>query len=103
MSVESGGNCDARGKSGEVGCMQFLPSTWKKWSTDVLGYVPEMNKTNELYVATHKIQGWLDAGYNVEQVATIWNSGGATHKKGVNKYGVPYDTLAYARLVLNQL
>lgn len=103
MSVESGGNCDVRGKSGEVGCLQFLPSTWKMWSTDVLGYTAPITKVNELYVATLKIQQWLLQGMTAEQVAVMWNSGGIKHKKGINKYGVPYDTYAYARRVLAQM
>lgn len=103
MSVETGGNCDARGKSGEQGCLQYLPSTWAMWSKEVLGYVPEMTKTNELYVATKKIQRWMDSGYDVEEIACLWNSGTPTHKRGVNKYGVPYDTFAYAQAVIKHL
>jgi hypothetical protein len=103
MAVESGGDCTARGKSGEVGCLQFLPSTWAMWSTEVFGYVPEMSKINELYVASAKITKWLFQGHTEEQIAVLWNSGGTTHKKGVNKYGVPYDTFAYAKLVLSNL
>jgi len=103
MKVESGGYCKARGGSGEVGCLQFLPSTWRKWSTDVLGYVPPMTKTNELYVAVHKIQGWLDQGYSNEEIAVIWNSGGPVHKVGVNKHGIAYNTYKYARAVLAHL
>jgi hypothetical protein len=103
MEVESGGNCNARGASGENGCLQFMPATWKMWSRDVLGYVPPMTKVNELYVAMHKIQGWLDMGYTAEQCALMWNSGGTVHKRGVNRWGVSYDTYAYARAVLAQL
>jgi hypothetical protein len=80
-----------------------MPSTWAKWAYDVLGYVPPMTKVNELYVAVHKIQHWLDLGHTPEQIAVIWNSGGTTHKKGVNKWGVAYDTYEYARKVLAHL
>jgi hypothetical protein len=103
MSVETGGECDVRGKSGEVGCLQFLPSTWKMYSTNVLGYVAPMTKVNELYVASVMIQSWLYEGLTDEQVAVRWNSGGIRHKKGVNKYGVAYDTYAYAKKVLSKI
>lgn len=73
------------------------------WSKDVLGYVPPMTKTNELYVAVNKIQKWLDQGYTAEQVATIWNSGGPVHKSGVNGRGVAYNTYTYAQAVLKHL
>lgn len=103
MSVETGGQCEARGKSGEVGCLQFLPATWRRWSTEVLGYVPEMSQVNELYVAGRMIDAWLSQGLSNEQVATMWNSGGTTHRSGINRYGIAYDTRAYARSVLATL
>lgn len=103
MEVETGGKCEARGGSGEVGCLQFLPSTWRMWSQDVLGYTPEMTKTNEMYVAVHKIQGWLDEGRTEEQCAIAWNSGGFEHKKGINSHGIAYNTYTYATSVLNNL
>jgi hypothetical protein len=103
MKVETGGICEARGKSGEYGCLQFLPSTWRQWSSDVLGYTPEMTKTNEMYVASVKIEGWLRDGLDPEQIAVMWNSGGTQHRVGVNKHGVPYNTYAYATKVLQNL
>lgn len=103
MEVESKGNCDARGGSGEVGCLQFLPSTWRMWAVEVLGYVPPMTQTNELYVATSMIQKWINQGYNNEQIATIWNSGGIVHKSGINSHGIAYNTRSYAQAVLKHI
>ena len=35
--VESGGNYDAKGASGESGAYQFMPATWKSWAEKHLG------------------------------------------------------------------
>lgn len=93
-------SCSVNGKSGENGCLQYLPETWEMWSTDVLGYVAPMTYINERYVAANKIQSWLDQGYTAYQVALIWNAGRPVEIAGVNKYGVKYDSAAYAKRVM---
>lgn len=102
--VETGGNCNARGASGEGGCFQFMPNTWAAWSKKVFGYVEKQTPVNEEYVALHKIQHHLDEGYSDAQVALIWNQGNASPcKAGVNKYGVEYNSCAYQQKVLAHL
>ena len=104
MKVESGGNSEARGASGEIGALQFLPSTWNKWSSEVLGYVPKMTLTNELYVAAKMIDKWLAQGITENGIAQMWNTGRpGPCIKGINKYGVAYDSCAYAKAVLAKL
>ena len=88
-------NCELRGGSGETGCHQFMPSTWEAWSTSYIGYVMPQTEGNAKYLATLRVSDLLDQGYTAEEVALAWNSGGTTHRKGVNKHGVAYDTYAY--------
>lgn len=101
MQVESGGNCNARGASGEGGCFQFMPGTWAHWSKKVFGYVEKQTPVNEEYVALHKIQQHLDEGYSERQIALLWNQGHVGEcKAGTNKHGVKYDSCAYANKVI---
>lgn len=102
--VESGGNYNARGGSGEIGAYQFMPSSWKSWAGKYLGNAnAPMTQQNQDKVAQAKIQDLLNQGYNPQQVALIWNGGEPVVKKGVNRYGVAYDSGAYANKVLNAL
>lgn len=101
IHVESRGNCDAKGASGENGCMQFMPSTWAAYSKQVLGYVADMTPTNEKYVALIKITEWMRDGHDMDNVARIWNQGNAGPcGSGVNSKGVPYDSCAHEAAVL---
>lgn len=99
--VETGGDHQAIGKSGENGALQFLPSTWKAWSKDVAGRVLPFTPGNEQYVALRKVQHWIDSGHSNREIALIWNQGhpGAC-RRGVNGHGVAYDSCEHARLVL---
>ncbi|MBK9580275.1 MAG: transglycosylase SLT domain-containing protein [Fibrobacteres bacterium] len=106
IQVETGGNCDAIGASGERGCMQFLPSTWRLFSIDIYGEVREQTPVRERYVAYKMIERWLEEGLNAAQIAAKWNSGSPhnwQNKKGTNKHGVAYDVPQYVRNVLAQL
>lgn len=101
MTVETGGNCNARGASGEGGCFQFMPGTWSYWSQKVFGYVERQTPANEEYVALHKIQAHLNEGYGEKEIALIWNQGNASPcKAGTNSYGVVYDSCSYVQKVL---
>lgn len=93
-----------RGASGEYGCLQFLPTTWRLWSKDVYGEVREQTPVRERYVAYKKIERWLEQGYSSREIALMWNQGhpGACGA-GVNKHGVSYDSCAYAQSVLTHL
>jgi hypothetical protein len=103
---ESGGDFERTGKSGEFGAYQFTPPTWKAYAKDVLGDEnAEMTPENQNKVAYTKIKGWKDKGYNVGQIASMWNAGEGrpdAYKedfKGTNEYGVSYDVPAYANAV----
>lgn len=110
--VESGGNYNAKGASGENGAYQFMPSTWESWSREyareALGVdTPlSMSKSNQDFVAEFKIQQWLDQGLTPQQIAAKWNSGsevGWENKVGVNSKGVKYDVPGYVKKVLGAL
>ena len=96
MQLESGGHCDVRGKTGEYGCFQFMPGTWRYWSQHVLGYIADQSPVNEYYVAVHKIQYHLNQGHDEGNILLIWNQGNAgACKRGVNASGVAYDSCSY--------
>ena len=81
--------------------MQFLPSTWRLFSKDVYGEVKEQTPTRERYVAYKMIEKWLEQGHDAHDIALLWNQGHAgACRAGTNKYGVKYDSCAYARQVL---
>lgn len=104
IEVETGGNCDAKGASGEVGCMQYMPRTWELFSQEVYGEVREITPTRERYVAYKMIEKWLDQGLTASQIARKWNQGhpGAC-KSGTNRFGVQYDSCAYTEKVIAHL
>lgn len=94
------------GKSGEMkSIFQFEPATWKADSTAIFGKATPLTPDNETYVMKQKVLKWIDEGKNVEEMASIHNSGNPDaykeNHKGVNKYGVRYDTPAYASGVAN--
>lgn len=102
--VESNGNYNAKGASGENGAYQFMPATWAGWAKQYLGNAnAPMTPANQDKVANAKIQSLLDQGYNAQQIALIWNGGTPVVKKGVNSKGVAYDSGSYANKVLNAL
>lgn len=105
---ESGGDFQARGKSGEYGAYQFTEPTWKVYAKKHLGQdVPLSQATPEQQneVAYKQIKEWKDAGRNPGEIASMWNAGESRKNaylegnSGVNKYGVHYDTAAYAKAV----
>lgn len=105
--VESGGNFQSEGKSGEYGAYQFTEPTWNSYakqygiSTPLKQATPEQQ--NE--VAYKKIKEWKDQGRNVGEIASMWNAGEGrkdayiTGNSGTNSYGASYDTAAYAKNV----
>lgn len=109
-SVETQGQADpfkARGGSGEYGAYQFTKPTWDKASMETFGQVIPLEaatKEQQNQVAYGQIKKMKDAGYNIGQVASTWNSGKKDayldpNYTGVNDYGVRYDVPAYARAV----
>ena len=99
--VESGGNYQARGQSGEQGAYQIMPGTWHTWAKQYLGnaYAP-MTKTNQDRVATKHVESLIQQGYSPFEVALIWNGGEPRIKKGMTASGVQYDSGAYARKIV---
>lgn len=90
-------DCTKIGKNGEKGCFQFLSSTWKAYSKDVLGYVAPQTATNTKLVVEGKIKEWKKQGLTDRQIFLIWNQGNPGKcKAGVNSKGVKYDSCAYA-------
>lgn len=82
-----------------------MPNTWKGVSKEIAGKVLNQSPRNEEYVAVKKIQKMLNEGRTEREIALIWNGslGGseqAIEKKGVNSWGVKYDTKHYSMLVL---
>lgn len=105
---ESGGDFNAIGKSGEYGAYQFTEPTWKAYAKKHLGQdIPLSQATPEQQneVAYKQIKEWKDADYNPGEIASMWNAGEGRKSAylegntGTNKYGVHYDTVAYAKAV----
>lgn len=102
--VESGGNYDAKGLSGESGAYQFIPSTWQKLAQKHLtNPQAEMTPEAQNEVATREIYDLMEKGHSPREIALIWNGGQPVEKKGVNKFGVAYDSGRYADKVTSTL
>lgn len=101
--TESGGDFNAKGKSGESGAYQWMPQTWKKQAQEVLGDAnAPMTPANQNAVAYTTIKKLKDQGLNPAQIAATWNSGTSTgweHKVGTNSAGVHYDVPKYVKSV----
>lgn len=105
--VESGGNFQAVGQSKEKGGYQYTPDTWNaaaaKYGVNVPLEQATPQQQNE--VTYKRIKEWKDSGKNVGQIASMWNAGEGKPNayqenwRGVNEYGVAYDTPAYAEKV----
>lgn len=80
----------------------MLPSTYKAYSIQVLGYVAEPTPITTEYVATVSVQRMLETE-TVEQVLLSWNSGEGAKKcsSGVNKNGTPFDSCRYVQKGMN--
>lgn len=105
--IESNGNPTATGKSGEYGYYQYLPSTWdaqaKKAGVNVSLEQATPEQQNQVWYTWAKAK--KDSGKNIGQIASMQNAGEGRPNaylegnKGVNKYGVSYDTADYAKKV----
>jgi len=91
-----------KGLSGEIGCLQYMPTTWTGHSKKYLGYVAPPSLINQKYVTVYKVQELIDQGKSDYQIGLIYNGGEIKEKRGTNKWGARYDSGAYARkLVAN--
>lgn len=104
--AESGGNYNAKGKSGEFGAYQFMPETYKAYAGKYLGNPnAEPSIENQNKIAYSFIKEKKDQGYNPAQIASMWNAGEGrpnAYKEGhagVNQMGVKYDTPSYVKSV----
>ena len=95
------------GQSGEFGCYQILPATWRAYSIDVAGKVLPQTAENERYIVEGKIGQWLAEGVSPRGIFLTWNQGSATGwgggtdcYAGTNKWGVHYDSCDYAHRAL---
>lgn len=104
--VESGGKYDAQGKSGEYGKYQYTEPTWHEEAGKYLGNQDADIKdpTNQDKVVYYKILDKKNQGYTPEQIASEHNSGNKDaylqNHRGVNSYGVEYDTPGYVNKVI---
>lgn len=71
------GNRQIAGATGELASRyQFMPTTWKTEAKRILGDEnAPLTLENENKVAYTRIKEWKDAGYDVGQIASMWNSG----------------------------
>lgn len=109
--TESGGDWNAKGASGEFGAYQFMPSTWDAYAREagVNAAFGSASPDQQNEVAYKKIKQWKDQGYNVGQIASMWNAGPGkpdAYQEGwkgtvtlPNGQKVDYDTPAYAKKV----
>ncbi len=92
-----------KGASGEFGRYQFMPDTWKQWAPEAGVDVNDTSIEAQNKVAYNKVKEWKEQGLNPAQIASKWNSGNENAykegHKGVNKFGVAYDTPTYTAKV----
>lgn len=100
--IEDEGRCGS-GQSGEQGCFQYLPSTWAAYSNIIASTTLKQTGANERYITEAMIQKWLDDGKSARWIFLMWNQGngdgwggGTDCYAGTNKWGVHYDSCAYA-------
>jgi hypothetical protein len=107
--IETSGtlDCSIPGLSGEKGCHQYMPTTWKSYSEEVFGVVKEQTEENAETVTLSMIRKWLDDGRSDEEIFLIWNSGSTREcRSGINSHGVRYDSCTYVKnaiKILNEL
>lgn len=99
------GRCVGPGKSGEYGCFQYLPSTWAKYSKAVASIVLPHTAANERTVTEGMVRAWIAAGVSDRGIFLTWNQGtpGPDCYKGVNQWGVAYNSCEYAERALRIL
>ena len=103
-TVESGGNYDARGASGEHGAYQWMPGNYEAGAKKYGIVATDKSPINQDKVAYNTLKEWKDQGLTPAQIAAKWNSGSSTgweKKVGTNKQGVKYDVPAYVGNVIN--
>jgi len=106
--VESGNRAVLPQEKGIGGASryQYTTSTWQSVAQKYLGDAnAPLTLENENKATYLRIKDWKDAGYNPAQIASMWNAGEGRPNaykenwRGVNSYGVAYDTPAYVNKV----
>lgn len=106
------GDPNIRGKAGEWGAYQFMEGTWDRYAKE-LGVNAKWGQASlaqQNEVAYKKFKQWKDAGYNVGQIASMWNAGEGrpnAYAEGWRKVDpktgeVIFDTPAYAQKVATE-
>lgn len=115
--VESNGNYNAKGASGEIGGYQYLPSTWATIAPKY-GITSSLDKATpqeQNAVAYNQVKKWIDDGFDVTQIASMWNAGEGepnaykgkfekntkSHKAGDSSVGTKFNVPDYAAKVGN--
>lgn len=108
------GNRPVKPMEGDVGGAsryQFTYGTWKQYAKQYLGDEnAPLTEENENKVAYKKIKEWKDDGYNIGQVASMWNAGEGRPNAYVENWRkvdpatgkVIFDTPAYAEKVAKE-
>ena len=89
--------CTKRGESGEIGCYQFLPSTYNSLSKKHFKEVKGFTLENEQKLVELEVIDLIEKKkLTPDKVFLYWNSGQYKRcSRGINKYNVPYDSCAY--------
>ena len=110
---ESGGKFDAVSPDGSYGAYQFIKGTWDATAPKygVKAGWKEATPQQQNEVAYKQIAEWKGQGYNVGQIASMWNAGRGEpdaylgkFKDGrpaeeTNSYGIKYSVPNYAKAV----
>lgn len=106
------GDSNIRGKAGEWGAYQFMPETWDRYAKElgVNAQFGQASLAQQNEVAYKKLKQWKDSGYNVGQIASMWNAGEGrpnAYAEGWRKTDpktgeVIFDTPAYAQKVATE-
>ena len=95
-----------KGGSGEIGAYQFTKGFWNNNAKKYLGNAnAPLTRDNQNKVAYAYIKSKKEQGYSPTQIASMWNAGDGKpdaykqNWRGVNEYGVKYDTPAYVAKV----
>lgn len=84
------------GRDHEISCYQLLPSTYRAYSIQVLGYVAEATPINVEYITTMKVQKLLEKN-SPKDILLKWNAGEGAKScsQGTNSRGTPYNSCSY--------
>lgn len=104
---ETPGGKAVAGSSGELPSrFQYTSGTWKGAAQKYLRDAnAPLTPENENKVTYQRIKDWKDKGYKPHEIASMWNAGEGRpdawkNNKGVNSFGIAYDTPTYVKKVV---